>query len=179
VSNADRVPVALEDLTIAGAFDTPGWDYGTNFVFLGYLPGLEAMYAGLYADFQAQVQNDYLGTPIEDIPLVAGIQDQADFDANFDNWEQPDLYARQWPGNPPDRPTLYFCGQFVYGAASVFYPVYINAMVVGMPAPLEQSLGYLGKATASSDAQTGALILWMGVLFFAQYDEYIRKKKRV
>jgi len=54
---------------------------GVNWVHLGYVAGGEAGVGSLVNDIRATVSADYFGTPIDDIPLLEGINDATAFSA--------------------------------------------------------------------------------------------------
>jgi hypothetical protein len=54
---------------------------GVNWVHLGYIAGGESGVGSLVNDIRATVRADYFGTPIEDIPLLDGINDASGFSA--------------------------------------------------------------------------------------------------
>lgn len=54
---------------------------GVNWVHLGYVAGGEAGTGSLVNDIRGTVQADYFGTPIDDIPLLEGVNDASSFSA--------------------------------------------------------------------------------------------------
>ena len=56
-----------------------GWKYGENWVFMGYIPGLETGIAAFAKNIRSVVSVDYYGTPIETIPIMKGINGAGDF----------------------------------------------------------------------------------------------------
>jgi hypothetical protein len=54
---------------------------GVNWVHLGYIAGGEAGTGSLVNDIRGTVQADYFGTPIDDIPLLEGVNDASSFSA--------------------------------------------------------------------------------------------------
>jgi hypothetical protein len=54
---------------------------GVNWVHLGYVAGGEAGVGSLVNDIRATITSDYYGTPIDDIPLLEGVNDARSFSA--------------------------------------------------------------------------------------------------
>ena len=54
---------------------------GVDWVHLGYIAGGEAGVGSLVNDIRATIEADYFDTPIDDIPLLEGINDATGFDA--------------------------------------------------------------------------------------------------
>jgi hypothetical protein len=47
-----------------------GYEYGVDYVHLGYIAGGEAAYAGILQDINGVFSEDYQGTPVGDLPLM-------------------------------------------------------------------------------------------------------------
>ena len=56
---------------------------GINWVNLGYIPGGESACAAFANDIRSVVTKDYFGTPIENIPIMKGVNDATAFVAVF------------------------------------------------------------------------------------------------
>jgi len=54
--------------------------YGDDYVFLGYIAGVQTAMAGVLGDLPAIISNDYLGTPIGQIDVLDGIGGAQDID---------------------------------------------------------------------------------------------------
>ena len=54
---------------------------GVDWVHLGYVAGGEAGVGSLVNDIRATITSDYYGTPIDDIPLLEGVNDASSFSA--------------------------------------------------------------------------------------------------
>jgi hypothetical protein len=69
-------------LGLASTADHP--DYGTKFVDLGYIPGTrELVWHALADEVRGIITVDRYGTPLDDLPLMAGIMDGSDIDFVF------------------------------------------------------------------------------------------------
>jgi hypothetical protein len=54
--------------------------YGEDYVHLGYVAGFESAYAAFCRDVKAVIKQDYYGTPIEEIPMMADFNDASQID---------------------------------------------------------------------------------------------------
>jgi hypothetical protein len=54
--------------------------YGEDYVFLGYIAGVQTAMAGILGDLHAMVSAEYTGTPISQIPLLQEVQGADDID---------------------------------------------------------------------------------------------------
>ena len=54
--------------------------YGEHYVFLGYIAGVQMAIASVLGGSAAIVSSDYLGTPIDQIPVLNGISGSQDID---------------------------------------------------------------------------------------------------
>jgi len=79
---------------------TYGKEYGVDYVYLGYLPGKEAMFAAVAADvWGACGGKDAYGKSLEDLPLMSDIHSANDFDLyiHLPNGIDPVMISiRQW-----------------------------------------------------------------------------------
>ena len=57
----------------------PQLKYGTDYVTLGYKPGLEGVVKLMSSDIPKQFTTDKQGTPIGEVPLLAGVKDLSGF----------------------------------------------------------------------------------------------------
>ncbi len=70
---------ALEQ--VAGEY---GKEYGTDYAFLGYKPGMWAPIINMGQDFHDTWPRDTRGTPIDEVPVTASIRNLNDFNLVFD-----------------------------------------------------------------------------------------------
>jgi hypothetical protein len=82
------------------AFDT----YGTQWVNLGFVAGDETALAAISRDIRSVISSDFFGTPIDDLPLMTGINDYSHFDALFAAGEA--MFQRQFWAYQPDIPII-------------------------------------------------------------------------
>ncbi|MDX1382394.1 MAG: hypothetical protein R3190_02065, partial [Thermoanaerobaculia bacterium] len=69
------VITALEE--VAPYYD---YEYGTDFAYLGYKPGKELAIKAIGENVRKAFPSDYQATPIDDLPVLEGIKQAADFD---------------------------------------------------------------------------------------------------
>jgi len=73
--------------------------YGTDYVYLGYIPGEEAAVAAAARDIQGLRTSDVYGTPISDLPLMTEVKDHSSFNmliTYFGDGTAMEKYVRQW-----------------------------------------------------------------------------------
>ena len=96
--SADAPP--LIDLMIKTLVKIPSdKSYGKDWVFMGYVAGAESGRAALAKDFRSTVPKDYLGTPIDQIPMLAGVTGASNFKLVMDTTGGTDTvehFIRQW-----------------------------------------------------------------------------------
>lgn len=91
----EAYPFALDAVE---EFKAHGKVYGTDMVYLGYLPGEEVAVASLLSDLHQTVPNDYQGTPIASLPLTANVKTGHDLTAVVSiNTSGPGSWTRQLP----------------------------------------------------------------------------------
>jgi hypothetical protein len=79
--------------------DTMGKVYGVDYVNLGFFAGAESAMASFASDIPGLVKTDYYGTPIEQIPVMSGLNDLNDVDLFLCLWSGTPgwgEYLRQW-----------------------------------------------------------------------------------
>ena len=79
LSHLETAPIDYEKLvSLVPEFND--LEYGKDYVFLGFLPGLESGYATMADDIRAVFKNDYYGTPIDSIELMENVNSVKDVD---------------------------------------------------------------------------------------------------
>jgi hypothetical protein len=77
--------------------DLTGLTYGEDYVDLGYIPGYEEILYGFFEDLKSVAPTDRYGTPIEDIPMLKGVEGGKDFAYMYaSTWGDVRPYATQW-----------------------------------------------------------------------------------
>jgi hypothetical protein len=114
--------------------DTSGLVYGEDYVDLGWIPGMEAAISGVVTDLRGTVDTDYEGTPIDELPLLSGINSGDDIDVfGFSSGSMIDRFMRQW--------------------AQFNKPILLNMIAIGVP--LVMPYVEKGMVTAYINGQRG------------------------
>lgn len=140
-----------------------GLTYGEDYVLLGWLPGVEAAMRALVVDTHAAAPTDYLGTPIEDIPMMQDISSGEDFDLFGWSGYYVDAYMRQWSDyiEKYDIPAISILTSVALGFAKPWFAEgFVTGYLCGPKqcAEFEQLTGLPGPAMAGMDAQYLATI---------------------
>lgn len=94
------ITVAIDyDKLVSEVKDLQTYEYGKDYVFLGYLPGMETGFVTIATNFRAVFQTDYYGTPVDDIEIMKNVNSCTDFDylvAVEGGGSQPIYMLAQW-----------------------------------------------------------------------------------
>lgn len=165
--NPTAMPVLYEvwngEWGSAGLYAKEG-KYGEEYVYLGYLPGLDTATAALAKDiWGASGGKDYQGTPLSTLPMMADIRDWTDITLIIETGNvEEGPWLRQWT-IPHDVPLCELTSMSAYAWLLPWYEVgLIEAMLAGIRAGAEYEylLGIPGHAMQTMD------ILSMGGLIF-------------
>ncbi len=167
-------------LDTMGFWNLQDYEYGVDWVYLGYVPGGETAMVSFHDDFQSIAVADYKGTPASELPLLQEFQDYRDFDLVIVSCWDYTIFARQWV-TTPETPTICMVDTYVWSSAQPFYPETFEAMMNGMKGAAEYEilLEIPGRAISSSDALTLTMLVLFFTLLAAQVDEYMIRKKVV
>jgi hypothetical protein len=159
--------------------DEMGKKYGVDYVNLGYKSGREAVMPSFGNSFSRTFPNDYSGTPVGKLPLMA----------EADNFSKTALFVNISAGYPGTKEWVQqvqgrFDVRMVSGSTAVqapeIYPYLQSRQVLGLlggmagAAEYEKSIGYPGPATKGMDAQSSAhmfivvLILLGNAIYFSR-----------
>jgi hypothetical protein len=162
--------------------DELGKKYGVDYVNLGYKSGREAVMPSFGNSFSRTFPNDYSGTPVTTLPLMA----------EADNFSQTTLFVNISAGYPGTKEWVQqvqgrFNVRMVSGSTAVqapeIYPYLQSGQVLGLlggmagAAEYEKSIDWPGPATKGMDAQSSAhmfvvfLILLGNAIYFARRRE--------
>jgi hypothetical protein len=152
-----------------------GFEYGTDYVFIGWIPGEETAIAALYSDFRGQIQYDFYGTPTSQLPLIQSVADHNDIDLVICFIDYPQIsrvWTRQWPSEP-DRPLL---GTF----GTIYYPLIVKGLISGMKgaAEYEYLTGKPGAAISGTDILTIAMGYHLVIIAVANLAFWLRREER-
>jgi hypothetical protein len=134
-----------------------GVEYGVDWVYFGFVAGQESGLAQLAADLSSP-GSDYYGTPLDEMPIMEGVNDYSDVSLVIQNGASgawPKFYVRQWsvPFKTPlaliQTPVNTLMNLPFRAAGQINWVIWAN---VG-GAELESILGYKGWGTANTDAQ--------------------------
>jgi len=158
-----------EALTKAGAFNNPNYQYGVDWVWLGYIPGEEAAHLGIRDSFQSFITVDYKGTPSSQLPLLKGFRGDADCNMFIGTGESQIRWARIWPSRP-GRPTLAIFPTDALGKIIPYYPQAFVGLLSGLQgaAELEFLSGMPGQAISMNDAVSASVLVLMAATILTQ-----------
>lgn len=158
----------------AGLESKYGYVYGVDYVIMPFLEGEEAAFAGAADTFRTAYRNDQFGTPIDQLPLLNGINTMNDFQIEFDgyhSWEHtPDMAARTWWMKYPN--VIHVTAGKMTNTRP-YYGTYIKGMLDSLPAygEWEYLTGYAGIDIMFNDTSnlTGIatiIIIVLGTISF-------------
>ncbi|MGQ9707035.1 MAG: hypothetical protein ACUVWP_08595 [bacterium] len=142
-------------------------EYGTDYVFLGYKVGTDAVILGMGEDIRLPFPQDYYGTKIDDLPMMK----------NFKNYNDAKLVITISGTRMPETWVAYgyqrYHVKIASGVTAVmaadFYPYLQTGQMIGLigglkgAAEYEKLTGLPGKAFGGMDAQS---IIHMLVIVF-------------
>jgi len=143
------------------------WKYGRDYVFLPYIPGNEVGLVSFMNDVKKTVSVDYAGTPIDQLPLMAGLNSYKDIKL----W-----ICAEWDGVTILRyvtgqygiPVMWFAQSSAYAAYGSYmsiYPgqIYLTNGALG-GAQYEKLNGITGLGHAALDSNVMFTIMFVGFL---------------
>jgi hypothetical protein len=133
------------------------YEYGVDYVGIGYIPGGEITVAALAQDFQSVVETDAYGNKASDLPLTKNIKDYKDFSAviPYDSAGVMMFWVRNW--TPYDIP--FYCS-FTAGSEPTYVAFYnagdIEGYMAGLRGGAEYELlaGFKSIGVKSMDLQS-------------------------
>lgn len=155
--------------------------YGVDWVEFGYAPGGESAIAGMATNIRSVFKYDIRGTPIDDIPLMKGVNSYQDIFlilaiASYFG----DASARVW-GATYHKTYLSIGSALSFAVEQAFYPELIKGMTNGMlgSAQLEKLAGVPGEGIRNSDGLTFTLMLTVAAVVFGNYLHFTKERKQV
>ena len=76
-----------------------GKKYGVDYIHIGYIAGTESAMAAVGKSIRATTTTDYKGTPLDQYPIMQGVNEAADFDLLIcytTGGDQSEGWVRQW-----------------------------------------------------------------------------------
>ena len=153
-------------------------EYGTECAFMGWVPGFEAAMASMLEDFKGTIVADNFGTPLDDIPLLDGIEDLEDFDCVIVTlYGSLEIYVRQWSGRDPTFLLICWMGHKT-GAMPYYQSGQITAIMthVKQTAEYEKMLGYKGMTTALATSQLIMQFFLIAIIIIATARYWIGRR---
>jgi hypothetical protein len=146
-------PVGWSD-KVEAYFKEAGWEYGVDYVYLGYIPGQETAIANLADGINTIVATDYYGNSMADLPMMKDINDYRDVSCviSIDASDYPDWYAKHWASK--GVPFVDMGPGPYYARWNTLYTQGIISGLIGTgraAAEYELLLGIPGEAAASAD----------------------------
>lgn len=156
--------------------------YGEDYVLLGYRPGAEAVIKGLVSNIRKVFTVDSRGNFLDDIPMMADVNQVADFDYLFSasagypgtvEWVQ---YAADPTGVTMSTGTTSI-------QVNEVMPYVQSGQIVGilggMPgaAEYESLIGQPGIGTSGMDAQSVAHLVIVGFIVFGNISFFIERRR--
>jgi len=133
-----------------------GVKYGEDYVFLGYIAGVETAMAAVLGDLHAAVTKDYYGTPIENIPMLKDIRNYEDIDLVI-YFTTAGGIAEGWVYQAYSKYNRKVCGAWLSMMTPSLKPYYDAGALAGFMdgikggAEYEKLINRPGKAIMSSD----------------------------
>jgi len=169
--NTDGVMLILEPYILSEAKpEDYGYVYGRDWCNLGYVPGGSVGWATFAAEIRSAVQYDKYGAPIDDIPMMQGINSLHDFDIILEcGSDFPTTIVSQWQ-TPYQKPFITVGGAGIVQRElePYFRSGQLMEYIAGatMGAEYEMLVGIPGKGIATIDSialvQLEAFILVIG-----------------
>ncbi len=156
--------------------------YGEDYVLLGYRPGAEAIIKGLVSNIRKVFTVDSRGDFLDDIPMMVGVNQVADFDFLFSasagypgtvEWVQ---YAADPTGVTMSTGTTSI-------QVNEVMPYVQSGQIVGilggMPgaAEYESLIGQPGIGTSGMDAQSVAHVVIVAFIIFGNISFYVERRR--
>lgn len=162
--------------------DEMGKEYGEDYVNLGFFAGAEAAMASFASDIPGLVKKDYYGTPIEQLPVMSGLNDLNDIDLFLCLWSGTPgwgEYLRQWQtpyGITVIGGTLGINGP---GAQPYVSSGQLKGLVVGLRGggEYEKLIGKPGEATSGLDAVSTTHLLIIAFIILGNVGYFAGRRR--
>ncbi|RLE68108.1 MAG: hypothetical protein DRJ43_06145 [Thermoprotei archaeon] len=133
-----------------------GAKYGEDYVFLGFITGVQTAMAAVLGDLHSATPKDYFGTPIENIPMLADIRGADDIDVVVYLTTAGEI-AEGWVYQAYSRYNKVTCGGWLSMMTPSLKPYYDTGALAGMldgirgAAEYEKLIGRPGDAMKTTD----------------------------
>ena len=157
--------------------------YGRDWVNLGFQAGNELVIQRMGSSIPAAFPRDYRGTPLEDLPLMQGVQNfnNIDFVMNI-SAGYPGVY--EWVQFGVDRFGVRLVGGTTAVQAPLIYPYYGSGQLLGVmgglkgAAEFERLVGLSGKATQFMLSQSFAHVIVILFIIVGNVAYFVGGRKR-
>jgi hypothetical protein len=154
--------------------------YGTQYAWLGYIPGGEAAIAKLSDDIEGILASDFYGTAISSIPLMKDVKNAKSFDlvVTSDTYGYITAYIGHWFQRYNTK-ILHDC---TMGSAPTDIAYFTANQIVGFSpgargsAELEKLLKFPGFAGSVVDALNVGIVYLVGLLIIGNIGYFARRK---
>lgn len=155
-----------------------GKSYGTDYAFLGWSPGGQAVIINMGQDLYTAFPSDYSGKPTKDLPMLEGVRNLKDV-AYLVSLGAGRPGVEEWYVFGKDKYKFEMGGGCTGVMAPGLYPLLrsgqINGLIGGLrgAAEYESLIGQKGKAVAGMDAQSAThlaiivLVLMCNLFYFS------------
>jgi hypothetical protein len=142
--------------------DKTGKKYGEDWVNLGYIAGVETAIAAFTKDIRALVKTDLFGTPIDQLPMMKGVNKAEDISLIIPIFQsEADVWARQWTG-PYQTKVICIATKFSQPGAMPFVTggQYLSILAGSRDAAeYELLVGIVGRGLKATSAFSGVYLL--------------------
>ncbi|MFP3951427.1 MAG: hypothetical protein ACLFVP_04725 [Candidatus Bathyarchaeia archaeon] len=169
------------DELVTSVPDFEEYDYGEDYVYLGYYTGGESVVAQIASNIRSVFPSDARGTNLDDIPMMKDVNSWEDITLvlSVDTGDWGLYYLRQWQS--PYGVPLGEIGIAMLGSSMM--PYYRSGNIFGMSvgsrggAELEQLIGEPGDATVTMDAISVSHLLLVGAIILANIGYFATRGK--
>lgn len=180
VSSTEQGPI-MYDAYAKPFFDENGWEYGEDYVYFGFIAGLETFVARLAEDIPGLLPSDHLGNSVTDIQVMKDIQDYNNIDAVvlWDSGSAVNWFVKQW--SPKGVPVG---GIFVAVGIPLLETFVKSGDLYGFigsargSAELEYIIGKPGEAVATTDTLSLSHLWVIFLIILGNVGMYARKASR-
>ncbi len=161
-----------------------GAKYGEDYVFLGYIVGVQTAMAGVLGDLHATAPVDYKGTPIEQLPMMKDIRGADDIDVVAYLTTAGEV-AEGWVYQAYSRYKKVTCGGWLSMMTPSLKPYYDVGALAGMldgirgAAEYEKLLGQPGDAMKTTDVLNLTQVWVLLLVILGNIAYYGERKKGV
>lgn len=159
-------------------------EYGVDWAWLPYVPGLETALAAMAADIRGTVSVDYHGTPLDELPVMEGLNHVEDFDLVIEFGHTSPFFAFMRQVQAP-YDVVFICQALTMDVPLTmpYYPLQCNALLKGLSgaAEYEKLIGYgwrgLAAIESTSTSHSWIFIAVIAGNIYFLYEKYVGGKE--